>query len=142
MLLQKYKDMAAGNPRGKVALEVVKKRWSEWNSMIVAPGAGIMFSTGEAKGRGFGKESMDALIAEQAKAEAQAEEQARPSEGAGAGVGGDGLAMAVFLEALWRFGVMEEGARNDESYATLRLDSWLEKIFFEEALKVYRDSGR
>lgn len=140
MLLQKYKDMAAGNPRGKVALEIVKKRWGEWNSMIVAPDSGIMFSTGEAKGRGFGKASMDTLIAEQERER----ERDQGAEVGGAEVGevGDGLAMAVFLEALWRFGVMEEGARNDESYATLRLDSWLEKIFFEEALKVYRGGCR
>lgn len=104
MLLQKYKDMAMETPRGKVALEVVRKRWDEWDAVLVAP-CGI----------GEGAVEADARIWE----------------------AGSNAGAMVFFEALWRFGVLEDTERRDESYAIRRLDSWLEKIFFEEALKFY-----
>lgn len=104
MLLQKYKDMAMETPRGKVALEIVAKRWEEWDKMWI----GCSWGPDD-------KKSIRRTVK-----------------------GPDNLAAKIFFEALWRYGVMEEPERGKESYEMLRLDMWLEKIFYEEALKIYK----
>lgn len=55
--------------------------------------------------------------------------------------GSENLAAKIFFEALWRYGVMEEPERGKETYEIQRLDMWLEKIFYEEALKIYKGEG-
>lgn len=109
--LQKYIDMAHGTPRGLLGLAIVKKHWPEWEQQII-----------------------DFPLS-------RTEESAWRAKGCvgSAGSGGGGLATGLFVDALWRFGFLEQSPEKFEGRLTWKLECWLEDIFYMEAISYYNN---